>query len=369
MGTAKKVKKARVETTSTTARTKAHGGINAETEKLLAEFCRAAGHELGNALGTVAGELDYGLSSQDMLVRYRAMSVALAAAEKAIALGRNLRYFAMHPRLDRQNLDLSQLLLDTVELVEKDLKIQHVKVTVLVEASRYVFIDPGALQTVLLNLFTRAAQTMPQGGKLAVSMRQTGKHIEIACTDTGVGIPPERLMDLFAPVAINDHKINDTAAMEFAVSKALVESMGGEIRVQSQVGAGTTFILAFPYDPQAVSPSNHREGRRFRRVQATLPVEVSFQGQSPFTSELQTLSVRGCFLAVPEAHGLRLPEPESTGSLRIYYYQDQVLDISRCRVASHSKNGTAIGLGIEFLDFDARARKLLAAIVKSHSLE
>jgi hypothetical protein len=339
-----------------------------ETEKMLHDFCRAAGHELGNALGTIVGELDYGLSSQDALVRYRAMNVALAASEKALALARNLRYFVLHPRVQNQHMDLSQLLLDTVELVEKDLKTRHIKITVLVEASRFVEIDPGALQTVLFNLFTRSSETMPQGGKLNVTLRQTGKTLEIHCTDNGVGMARERLAELFDPDLLKG-PITGTEPLEFAVSKALVEAMGGEIRVHSSVGEGTTFILAFPFDPDAELPAQHREHRRFRRVQAKLPVEVSFQGKPPFTSELQTLSVRGCFIAIPEPHLVRLPEPNSTGSLRIYYYQDQVLDISRCRIASHSKNGETVGLGIEFIDFDARARKLLAAIVKSHSFE
>jgi hypothetical protein len=239
----------------------------------------------------------------------------------------------------------------------------------MVEASRYVEHDPGALQTVLLNLIARASQTMPQGGKLTVTLRQTGKTIEIHCSDTGVGIPPERLAELFAPIQLHDNKIQGTGALEFSVSKALVEAMGGELRVQSEVGVGTNFILAFPFDPDAEKPASYREHRRFRRVNATLPVEVSFQGQPPFTSELQTLSVRGCFLALPEGQTIQLPEPNSTGSLRIYYYQDQVLDISKCRIASHSRNEGKPGLGIEFLEFDARARKLLAAIVKSHSME
>jgi hypothetical protein len=70
---------------------------------------------------------------------------------------------------------------------------------------------------------------------------------------------------------------------------------------------------------------------------------------------------------VPNAHLAKLPDENKMGSLRIYYYQDQVLDIVRCRIASRSVHGGQTGLGVEFLDYDAKTRKLLTAIVKSHA--
>jgi anti-sigma regulatory factor (Ser/Thr protein kinase) len=341
-------------------------GRAAEDEKLIS-FCRAASHELGNVLGTIVGELDYGLTNTNTLVRYRAMNVALAAAERAISLARNLSYFAVHPKLDLRPLDISQLVMDTVEIVEKDLRNRHIKFNVLVEAARMVVVDSGAMQQVLLNLFRRASETMPQGGKLTVSMRQAGSKVEISCTDTGVGIPIERLDAILNPDMQNPlENVLQMQGLELAVAKTLVERQGGDLRIQSSPGEGTTYTLGFPYDPQANRPQGYTEHRKFRRVKTALPVEVSFDGKSPFMSEIQTLSVKGCSVALLEG-GAKLPAIHSTGALRIYYYQDQVLDIAKCRIANHSNNGGSAGVGIEFLEFDSRARKLLEAIVKSHS--
>ncbi len=363
MSSAKKTKEKRIDPPPPAAERPT--GRMGEDQKLT-QFCRAASHELGNVLGTIVGELDYGLTNTNTLVRYRAMNVALAAAERAISLARNLSYFAVHPKLEMKSLDVSQLVMDTVEIVEKDLRNRHIKFNVLVEASRMIHVDGGALQQVLLNLFRRASETMPQGGKLTISMRQMGGKVEIACTDTGVGIPQERLHAILNPDIQSGFDASAVQDLELAVAKTLVERQGGEIRIQSNIGEGTTYTLFFPFNPEASRGPGFTEHRRFRRVRTNLPVEVSFEGQSPFMTELETLSVRGCSVALLD-DAAKLPAMDSVGALRIYYYQDQVLDIAKCRIANQVKSQGRTGIGIEFIEFDSRARKLLEAIVKSHS--
>ncbi len=357
MSTAKKIRPERAPTVPT---------LEAEDERLTL-FCKAASHELGNVLGTIVGELDYGLTNTNTLVRYRAMNVALAAAERAISLARNLAYFAVHPKLEMAAVDVSQLVMDTVEIVEKDLKNRHIKFNVLVEASRNVMVDRGALQQVLLNLFRRASETMPQGGKLTIGMRQHGNKVELSCADTGVGIPQGRLDAILNPDIQAGNSPFLVQDLELAVAKTLVERQGGVLKVASSAGHGTTFTLLFPFDAEANRSKSFTEHRKFRRVKTSLPVEVSFANQNPFMSEIQTLSVQGCFVALLEGPNTKIPAVDSTGSLRIYYYQDQVLDIAKYRIANHTKNGSLVGVGIEFIEIDSRAKKLLEAIVKSHS--
>lgn len=338
------------------------------TRECRRNFCRAASHELSNLLGTIAGELDYGLSNSNAFVRNRAMNVALAAVERAINLSRNLSYFAVNPEPQLTHFDLSQMIFDTVELAEKDLRWKQIKFHVLVERARYVRVDAGALQQVLLNLFSRAHASMPQGGTLTVTLRDDGTSAWISCRDNGVGIPKQRLETLFGAASMNASQLlADTQTLELAIARSLVESQGGTIQVESKAGEGTTFAIQLPLDHAYAAPLRYEEMRKHRRVKTTLPVEVAFGTETPIHSEIVTLSVRGCFVSVPTHSLSPLPEPGSTGNLRIYYYQDQVLDISKCRIVSHSK--TPAGMGIEFIDFDSRARKLLEAIVKSHGLD
>jgi hypothetical protein len=328
----------------------------------IAEFCRKASHELGNVLGTIVGELDYGLTNTNSLVRYRAMNVALMAAERAISLARNLAYFAAHPQLKIQTTDIGQLLQDTAEMVEKELLGKRIKIKLSQESSSLLLLDPGAIQQVVLNLLRRAADSMPQGGNVSILLKQTGGKIEIFCQDTGVGIPASLLRQLNGDQPFSDE---EEGSLELAVAKTLIEKQKGTLTAKSKQGTGTTFKLSFPVSVEIDPETGSREHRRYRRVKTALPVEVSFREQNPFMTEIETLSVKGCFIVLADPSFKELPPVDSTGSLRIYYYQDQILDIASCRIASHSPKG----LGIEFLEFDSRAQKLLEAIVKSHSFE
>lgn len=65
------------------------------------------------------------------------------------------------------------------------------------------------------------------------------------------------------------------------MAKTLVERQGGELRIQSAAGRGTTYTIAFPYDPQANRPQGYTEHRKFRRVQTALPSRSFFRHKDP----------------------------------------------------------------------------------------
>ena len=110
----------------------------------------------------------------------------------------------------------------------------------------HVLADRQRLQQVLLNLLSNAIKYNRPGGSVAVSCRGvTGDRLRIAVTDTGPGHPADKLARLFTPF---DRLGAEASAVEgtglgLALSKALVEAMGGTLRVQSQQGVGSTFSV------------------------------------------------------------------------------------------------------------------------------
>ena len=232
------------------------------------------------------------------------MSVALSAAERAMNLARNLRYFAVHTRLDVQTADVSQLLLDTVDMLEKDLETHNIKLSVLAEATAYATVDSGAVQQILLNLITNAIHAMPLGGKLTLSLRQLNATIEICCSDTGVGIAAEHIDKVFEPYfATRQGGISESQGLGLAVAKALVEAHGGEIQVESNPSSGTTFTVLLPAITDSPKPTPFGEKRRFRRVNVTLPVEVTLDGHEAISKRALHLERRR--LLHPPACGSR----------------------------------------------------------------
>lgn len=350
-------------------------GPSFEAEKHLRLFCDATSHELATVLGTLVGELDYALSTTNSAAKERSTLTAVAAAERALSLARNLRYFSVHTQLNTEIHDVSQIVLDSVELVEKELELFKIKITVLAEAATYGLVDAGAIQQIVLNLLASARRTMPKGGTITLSLRRTENQIELKCADTGHGIPEREIETMFEPYA--GKKTDGATPLEglfqvhnlgLSVSKALVDAHGGDITVDSKVGMGTAISINIPYDPKLVRISPFPEERRFRRIHLKMPVELFLsRGQTSLRTELTTLSIGGCFTRITDSIASPLPEINDSLSIRIHYFGNEVLEIGRCRIASVSWAGVHSGLGIEFMELDGRGRKVLEAIVKSHS--
>jgi len=104
-------------------------------------------------------------------------------------------------------------------------------------------IDTDQIRQVLVNLITNAVQAMPEGGKLAIAVRQKDSSIQVEVVDTGCGIPEEARGKLFEPLYTTKAK---GIGLGLAVCKSIIERHDGHIEVESSVGKGTTFAVKLP---------------------------------------------------------------------------------------------------------------------------
>jgi two-component system, NtrC family, sensor kinase len=109
-----------------------------------------------------------------------------------------------------------------------------------------VFVDEHQIEQVLVNLVTNAVQAMSAGGWLVISSRSGnhGESVEIGVCDTGKGIPPEFVPHIFDPFFST--KGDGGTGLGLSVSYGIIRNHGGEIRVESKVGVGTTFTVELP---------------------------------------------------------------------------------------------------------------------------
>ena len=103
--------------------------------------------------------------------------------------------------------------------------------------------DRFALGRVYRNLITNAIQATPAGGSVTITTARTGNRVEIRVSDTGTGIPPERLAAIFDEFVTTKRR---GLGLGLAISKRIVEQLDGTIDVESEVGRGTAFTLRFP---------------------------------------------------------------------------------------------------------------------------
>jgi signal transduction histidine kinase len=103
--------------------------------------------------------------------------------------------------------------------------------------------DRFALGRVFRNLITNAIQATQPGGRVTIATARAGDRIEIRVTDTGSGIPAERLPAIFDDFVTTKRR---GLGLGLAISKRIVEQLDGTIDVESEVGRGTAFTLRFP---------------------------------------------------------------------------------------------------------------------------
>lgn len=107
-----------------------------------------------------------------------------------------------------------------------------------------VNIDLARFSRMLCNIIKNAREAMPQGGILTLATEQISGEVVLRISDTGIGIPPEILPQLFEPF-VTHGKTNGTG-LGLAIAKSIVEGHRGKIGVTSQVGNGTTVEIRLP---------------------------------------------------------------------------------------------------------------------------
>jgi signal transduction histidine kinase len=107
----------------------------------------------------------------------------------------------------------------------------------------YVDGDVFALGRVYRNLVVNAIQATAPGGLVAAAVEGRGEIVQIRISDTGCGIPADRLQAVFEDFVTTKRR---GLGLGLAITKKIVQQLGGRITVTSEVGKGTTFVIEFP---------------------------------------------------------------------------------------------------------------------------
>jgi PAS domain S-box-containing protein len=118
------------------------------------------------------------------------------------------------------------------------------------DAALSVHCEPERVQQILLNLLTNAVKFTQEGGGVSLAVEPAPEEVRFHVSDTGRGIPPERLDTIFAPFVQVEPGQGSASergvGLGLAISRELAEAMGGELAVHSEVGRGSTFTLTLP---------------------------------------------------------------------------------------------------------------------------
>jgi signal transduction histidine kinase len=226
-------------------------GPLSETINRIAQITLAQ-HQAGAGPGAPApgGQTGEATEASDVSALAREATEMLRVVERGAARSKAIvqalhNYSRGDDEIPRE-LNLVRSVDDTLDLLRH--RLTNVRVDKQIEPGLRVSGFAGQIDQVFMNLITNAAQAIgdrAQGGTIRVSAARAADEVEIAIADDGPGIPPAVISRIFDPF-FTTKDVGEGSGLGLSIVHGIVERHGGRIRVDSQVGEGTTFRITLP---------------------------------------------------------------------------------------------------------------------------
>lgn len=234
----------------------------AQKMEAIGQLTGGLAHDFNNLLAGISGSLEIierriSRSRLDGIDRF--IAGALASAQRAAALTQRLLAFSRRQTLDPKPTDVNRLVMGMEDLIRRTVG-PAIKIEVVGAAGLWpAKIDAAQLESALLNLAINARDAMPEGGRITIETANKwldaraaqerdlppGQYISICVTDTGTGIPKELVERIFDPF-FTTKPIGEGTGLGLSMIHGFVRQSGGQVRVYSELGQGTTMCLYFP---------------------------------------------------------------------------------------------------------------------------
>ncbi len=232
-------------------------GVAAEANRAKAEFLAVMSHELRTPLNAISGY-------SEMLSMGLADPLTTKQADAVMRIRRNQQHLLL---LINQVLDFAKLeagqttidaravcvreVLDTLEpLVRPQLEAKRIALTRCdVDPSLVASANPPRLRQILLNFLTNGIKFTPEEGRVSIAATRIGDVVEFTVSDTGIGIPADKLEKVFEPfyqVESGPTRRFDGVGLGLAISRDIARKMGGDVSIASTVGVGSRVTLVLP---------------------------------------------------------------------------------------------------------------------------
>jgi len=160
-------------------------------------------------------------------------------------------------RLSTETLQLESLLAATTTMIDGEARKRGILISDdLARDALLVQGDATRVKQILTNLMSNAVKYNTDNGRIHIASRLADERVEIAVTDTGLGMTPAQLSELFQPFNRlgRERSAQEGTGIGLVISQRLAELMGGTLRARSVAGEGSSFILSLPavIDPDTV---------------------------------------------------------------------------------------------------------------------
>jgi len=228
-----------------------------QSEKLAAvgQVTAAMAHQIGTPLNSISGYLQLILQDGNLQSKDQGrLKIIESQLDRLADSVKNLLSFTRQPKPQLKSLEVNEVLEELIHLSEPWFLARNVKLAKHLSPNLPSILgDPTHLQTLFLNLITNALDAMPKGGVLTIKTRQRlpspspkeERWLEIAMTDTGIGITEESKKRIFEPF-FTTKKMGEGTGLGLAICEKIIKDHSGRIEIESEVGKGSTFLISLP---------------------------------------------------------------------------------------------------------------------------
>ena len=226
-----------------------------QLDKAKTEFLNIVSHELKTPLTAIYAHLDVLDDIKSNLTPQELKSLA--------AINRNSRQLKMlitnilelsrieagKFELTKTEIDLNKFIRDLITELEVLPKQKDIKLIAKLDKIPAIKADELRIKEVVTNLVSNATKFTSRGGTITISAEKLESHIAISVSDTGIGIPKDKIKNLFQKFYQIDSSISrkyEGTGLGLSIAKQLVELHGGKISAKSEEGKGTTFTFTLP---------------------------------------------------------------------------------------------------------------------------
>jgi two-component system, sporulation sensor kinase A len=226
-----------------------------KSEKLsvVGELAAGVAHEIRNPLTSLKGFVQLMQTSNGGNPRY--LEIMQAELERINFIVSEFLMLSKPQVIHFQAKQIELIMKDVIALLDTQAILSNIQFNLACdEEGLFIQCEENQLKQVFVNLLKNAMEAMPQGGEIKVSLKHAGNKVKILITDQGCGIPPEQIQKLGEPFYTTKEKGTGLGMM---VSFKIVEAHKGTIRIESEMGTGTTVELVFPLTVGAMTEIGH----------------------------------------------------------------------------------------------------------------
>ncbi|MFK7744112.1 MAG: PAS domain-containing protein [Roseobacter sp.] len=240
--------------------------VHSQKLDIVGKLSGGVAHDFNNLLAIVQGNLEFLLQDESErklpeAERLDILTSAISATRRGGELTRSMLAFARKSRLDPQRVQLNDIVRETENWIARAIPSSIQIDTSLQHAIWPLKLDLASVQSALVNVIVNARDAMPSGGKLTIETSNLrideeyaelleesvlhGRYVMLAVTDTGTGIDPEILPNVFEPF-VSSKPMSLGSGLGLSMVEGFARQSGGFVKIYSEIGVGTCVKMFFP---------------------------------------------------------------------------------------------------------------------------